>query len=427
MQRVVRCLVFVLAALAALVPSAGAEQTTDVLVFPASTVVEPGDEFVVDVEIRSVSDLYGADIDLSFDPATLEALGVAVGSFLPPPVFEAGKTLDNVAGQVRYVVALMAPAPAVSGSGVLARITFRALQPGTSELGLEVMLANDQAEPIPVVVTGGSVVVSGATLSPTATRSPTATGTRTATMVPSSTPTATATASPAVTVTRTRTPTGQPAPTATATTTRTPAGPPTATGQPPAHRLLLPIVLRGYPEPAASPTATITPTLTPSATLSPTPYYQQLVRNASFETDEAWTLLGGYAPGYSLSRARSGLRSMRLGILAPYPHPVYSSVQQTLDLPGGATEVVLSLYYFPVSSSEDTDYLYVVIYRASDGTRLRTDRRKDRHQAWNLWTLDLQEFAGQSIRVQVGLYNDGQGVTAVYLDDVEVWVAVTNS
>jgi hypothetical protein len=167
--------------------------------------------------------------------------------------------------------------------------------------------------------------------------------------------------------------------------------------------------------------------MTPSATASPAAYYEQLLSNASFEKDEAWDLLGGYPPGYSLSRARSGRRSMRLGILAPYPQPVYSSVQQTLDIPGGATEAVLSLYYFPVSSSEDTDYLYVVIYRASDDARLRTDRRMDRHQAWNLWTLDLQEFVGQSIRLQIGLYNDGQGVTAVYLDDVEVWVAVTSS
>jgi hypothetical protein len=155
-------------------------------------------------------------------------------------------------------------------------------------------------------------------------------------------------------------------------------------------------------------------------------YYEQLLDNTGFETDEAWEALGGYLPGYSVSRARSGLRSMRLGILAPYPHPAYSSVQQALDVPSQATEAVLSLYYFPVSSSDDSDYLYVVIYRTSDGARLRTVTWKDRHQAWSLRTMDLQDFAGQSIRLRIGLYNDGQGVTAVYLDDVEVWVAVSD-
>jgi hypothetical protein len=101
-------------------------------------------------------------------------------------------------------------------------------------------------------------------------------------------------------------------------------------------------------------------------------------------------------------------------------------VQQTLHVPARATEAVLSFYYFPVSSSEDSDYLYVVIKRASDDARLRTVSWKDRHQAWNLRTMDLLDFAGQSIRLQVGLYNDGQGVTAVYLDDVEAWVAVAD-
>jgi len=169
-----------------------------------------------------------------------------------------------------------------------------------------------------------------------------------------------------------------------------------------------------------SPTATLAASPTPTRTL----HYTQLLANTSFETDEAWDRLGGFLPDYSWSRARNGLRSMRLGILAPYPHAVYSSVQQTVDLPAGATEAVLSLYYFPVSSSEDSDFMYVVIDRVSDGVRLRTYKRMDRQQAWNVWPLDLREFAGQSVSLQIGVFNDGQGVTAVYLDDVEVWVAV---
>jgi len=350
-----------------------AAQGTQVVVVPASMVVDPGEVFTIDVEVHDVVDLYGLDIRLVFDPTILEAQDVVAGGFLPHTVFEAHRTVDNSAGEVRYVAALMPPSTALSGSGVLARVTFRARSPGSSELDLSVMLASDLAEAIPAEVSGGLVVVSGDTPTPS--------------------------------------PTG-------------PAG---------ARRAFLPIVRRGFPAPTPSPTPTqtatptatgsVTQSVTPSPTVSVTPQYQQLLVNSSFETDEAWIRQGGYLPGYSVSRARSGLRSMRLGIIAPYPLEVYSSVQQTVDIPSGATEALLSLYYFPVSSSEDSDYLYVVLYRASDHYRLRTMTWTERHQAWNLQTLDLLEYAGQQIELRIGLYSDGQGVTAVYLDDVELWVA----
>jgi hypothetical protein len=47
-------------------------------------------------------------------------------------------------------------------------------------------------------------------------------------------------------------------------------------------------------------------------------------------------------------------------------------------------------------------------------------------QAWHLYTVDLlsrlQPYAGQRIRLRVGVYNNGDGMTAVYVDDVELWV-----
>jgi len=356
-----------------------AAQGTQVVIVPASVVVNPGEMFIVDVEVHDVVDLYGLDIRLVFDPTILEAQEIVAGAFLPHTVFEADRTVDNAAGEVRYVVALMPPSTALNGSGVLARVTFRARSPGSSELHLSVMLASDLAEAIPAEVSGGSVVVSGDT------------------------------------------------------------PPPSPTGPAGARRAFLPIVRRGFPAPIPSPTPTqtampsvtatpkvtgsVTPSATPSPTVSVTPQYQQLLVNSSFETDEAWIRQGGYLPGYSVSRAHSGLRSMRLGIVAPYPLEVYSSVQQTVDIPSGATEALLSFYYFPVSSSEDSDYLYVVLYRASDHHRLRSVTWMERHQAWNLQTLDLMEYAGQQIELRIGLYSDGQGVTAVYLDDVELWVA----
>jgi hypothetical protein len=213
---------------------------------------------------------------------------------------------------------------------------------------------------------------------------------------PTSTPSPTATlfASPSATPTLTQAPT--------ATEMRTPS--PTVTEGPP-------------PSPTAS------PTVTTMATPSPTALYEQVVLNPSFESDEGWTLQGGLAPGYSVSRAHKGLRSMRLGIVAPYSGGVYSSVRQEVAIPPGASEAQLSFYYFPVSSPVDSDYMYLSLRRMPDGEELDRVTWMEREQAWNLWTYDLSAYAAQTVQLWIGVYNDGQGVTAVYLDDVELWVA----
>jgi len=147
-----------------------------------------------------------------------------------------------------------------------------------------------------------------------------------------------------------------------------------------------------------------------------------LLLNPSFESNEAWELLGGYAPGYSWSRAHSGLRSMRLGLLAPYPAPVYSSVRQEVEIPSGVRSARVYFYYFLVSWPEDGDYLYLVLDRVSDGTRLRSERWIQRFQTWHLMSFDLLEYAGERVKLQIGVFNDGHGVTGVFLDDVELWV-----
>lgn len=394
-------------------------QTTQLFVAPASSVVAPGQVFTVGIEVAEVENLFGVDLELAFNPAILEAQELNSGGFLDP-VFEAHKILDNEAGRVRYVAALMGPVPAVSGSGVLARVTFRALEAGHSDLEFTAaVLADDLAQTIPVAPSGGSVTVTGDTATPSATASPSPTATRSPTATPTATHTPSPTGQPAVTPTRT-TLAGHkaylpvilrsepPPPTSTPTATRTATAPPSPTATESAT-------------PSASPSPTTTGTVTPSAT----PYYRQLVVNHSFENNEAWVLQGGYLPGYSVSRARSGLRSMRLGIVAQYPSRVWSSVCQEVDIPAAVTEAQLSFYYFPVSWPVDNDYIYLVLATACDpsaGTELKRVVWMERNQDWNVQIADLLPYAGQRVALRIGVYNDGQGVTAVYLDDVELWV-----
>jgi LysM repeat protein len=157
-------------------------QATIILVNPPSQSVELNQTVSVEVKVDTVTNLYGVDIRLTFDATKLEAqdadgnaangVQIAPGSFLNAAQgFLAQNSADNTTGQVQYVFALMAPATAVSGSGVLARITFRAKATGNAMVTLNsVTLSNDQAQPIPATLMSGSVTVvppSAATPTPT--------------------------------------------------------------------------------------------------------------------------------------------------------------------------------------------------------------------------------------------------------------------
>jgi len=144
--------------------------------------VDVGQNATVEIQVDSVTNLYGVDIRLSFDPAKLEAVdadgnsanGVQIqpGNFLDPAQgFMAQNIANNTTGQVQFVFALMSPAAPVSGSGVVARIVFRGIAQGTAPITLtSVTLSNAQAQPISATLQNGSVTVlpvGGATATPT--------------------------------------------------------------------------------------------------------------------------------------------------------------------------------------------------------------------------------------------------------------------
>lgn len=395
---------------------------TRVYLWPDSTILEPGQTVTVDIRVETVSSLYGVDLSLSFNPETLMVLDsdgntpetpqILPGGFLSlTQAFTATNAVDNAAGTVRFVQALLYPAPAANGSGVLARLTFRALSPGNSLLLLDVSLANNAAEPIPVSISGGQILVLAAeptaTTAPTRTPTPTVTRTAVATATQSPTPTRTATLGP------TLTPTASP------------------TWMPGGHLLFLPLVARRFalptPTPTVSPTATQTATLGPTSTATPvatpTSFHLQLIANPGFESDTDWVRLGGAAPTYSTVYAHGGTRSMHLGIDSAYAGRVWSSVQQTVQLPPALSSAELRLYFFPTGWPFDSDDMYLFVRRASDSVVLTSERWMEWQQAWHAHTVDLTPLAGERIVLQIGLYNDGAGVTAVYLDDVELWVS----
>jgi len=180
--------------------SQGLAQGTLVVIDPPAKEVAVGATTTVDVRIENVANLYGAEVQLVFNPALLEVVdtdtsreGVQIqpGSLLSPD-FMAKNNADQTTGRIVFAVAQMPPHEPVNGSGILATITFRGKAAGTSEINFSTtqptppaILSNRDGMPISASTQGGSInVTGGPTLTPTATPKPTTTATPTPTPTP---------------------------------------------------------------------------------------------------------------------------------------------------------------------------------------------------------------------------------------------------
>jgi LysM repeat protein len=202
----------------------GLAQGPTVVIDPPGREVAVGATTTVDIRIENVSDLFGAEVHLTFDPALLEGVdadagtaGVQIqpGAFLSPD-FTAQNAVDQAAGKIDFAISQMSPRGPVSGSGVLATITFTGKAAGTSPINfVNVILAAPGGIPISAGTQGGSLTVTGGvtpTPTPTATPTQTPTPTETPTSPPDGSPTPTSTATPTPTATPTATPTTPPGP-----------------------------------------------------------------------------------------------------------------------------------------------------------------------------------------------------------------------
>ncbi len=247
------CLLTLLAIAASTIwPIGLAAQTLHFSLSPDNIQVETGDEFEVAVIIRDagdqIADLYGIQLDLSFDPVILQVVDadpsrsgiqMVLGDF-PFPDFVALHEVDNLEGRVSYACTQMPPREPVSGSGTALAIRFQATGSGTTALMLQgVLAANQDAIELDVTTSPGQVVV----VQPAPTATPTSYSPGTDTQAPTRTPLPTHT-SPASLAT------------ATATTTPTPQTPTSS-----------PSDTDGYP----APIKTAVPTATPTSTPTPTP------------------------------------------------------------------------------------------------------------------------------------------------------------
>jgi hypothetical protein len=118
---------------------------------PQTAQLRVGDTTTMDVMLADVHGLYGVEIHLAFDPVALEVVDAAPDTegvqiepgTLPVPDFVVLNEVDNGAGTIDYAVTQLPPSDPGEGSGVVARVTFRAKRPSVSSVGFEQFLLAD--------------------------------------------------------------------------------------------------------------------------------------------------------------------------------------------------------------------------------------------------------------------------------------------
>jgi hypothetical protein len=164
-----------------------------------------------------------------------------------------------------------------------------------------------------------------------------------------------------------------------------------------------------------------------------------VVMNGGFEVTSAWELPStAYSARYSTGQARNGSRAMQVGIVdSAEDEYAYSSAQQVVTIPAGAGSAGLRFWLYTVSDESGAgdplpspsfaplaplaeDSQYVIVY-SEGGSVLRRKYWQPPldHRAWTEHSIDLSPFAGQTVRLYFGVFNDGDGAaTGMYADEV---------
>jgi LysM repeat protein len=159
---------------------------TTVAITPAQVTLQCGETVPVTIRINNVTGLYGVDVRVTYDPATLEVVdfnAAAPGIQIQPgdmPDVANGQgmvqvnNVDPAQGTISYAAIRLNPAEPQSGSGTIATINFKGKAAGTSQVNLAwVMLSDRNARPISAELANGELTVTcSGTPPPTSTTKP---------------------------------------------------------------------------------------------------------------------------------------------------------------------------------------------------------------------------------------------------------------
>lgn len=181
-----------------------------------------------------------------------------------------------------------------------------------------------------------------------------------------------------------------------------------------------------------------------TCTSTPPAVCTEKVTNGGFESGAGWYIpTTEFSAGYSTFLKHGGARSMRTGIYYWYHNRYsYSDASQAVSIPAWIGSATLRFYGRPITSeftsamlaehptaaqfgpsamSGDAQYLLVLDYWGNWIDTLIWQRVNS--SGWVYYQFDLKRFAGSTITLQFGTYNNGyDGVTAFYIDDVSLQV-----
>lgn len=212
------------------------------------------------------------------------------------------------------------------------------------------------------------------------------------------------------------------------------------------YHVQLPLTARNFAQPLSTPTPPITPL--PTVTTTPLPTStpgncENIIINGGFEQNAGWEIpQTNYPAGYSSEVVHSGSRAMRLGIVSSDDNlPSYSSVRQEVTLPSGASNIALNFWFYELSGDANTasvlvpdniPFLWMYQEAANDAQYVLLLDQNEQIVATLLWhtadngywinyLYDLTQYAGQTLFVHFGVYNDGLGgITSAWLDDIRL-------
>ncbi len=152
----------------------------------------------------------------------------------------------------------------------------------------------------------------------------------------------------------------------------------------------------------------------------------ELLINGGFEVkDLAWQTFGAESPpAYTTSSVFAGEQAMRLGIVEGANLAIINGVKQIVTLPNSAASLVLRFHYRPVHESLPGDDLqYLDLYDQNSGVRLyQLYAGLNNNPNWVFLQWDLTPLKGKTIRIDIGVRNDGGGGrTAMFIDDLSLF------
>ncbi len=128
---------------------------------PGKLTVTPGDTFEVRVQADAGLPVSHLPLSLSFDPAVLSVEAVDPGDFLGSASESQVLSDSGRPGALVIGASRLGQRPGITGAGTVARITFRAVAAGKTDLGFEAKALDSGLHPVPVRSRAAIIQVSG--------------------------------------------------------------------------------------------------------------------------------------------------------------------------------------------------------------------------------------------------------------------------